>query len=125
MITLSEISRRVAEIVEGKLSLYDFERWFRERSRGFHAWSDEKAKSLVFAIEEVLGDFHFDGLAEDKVAQELTATISIFEAQQGTQPQYLRQANIGANDSDDYVSMYLPASGNNNIGFNVVSSIAA
>jgi hypothetical protein len=80
MINPIQISRQVEDVVAGNVSLEDFERWFRNESRDFLAWGDSRLQRAVFAVEGVLSDYHFDGLEERHVPQELAAAIRPFDA---------------------------------------------
>ena len=79
MLTPREVSGKIAELADARLSLYDFEKWFRGGSRNFHRWPDEKARDLVYEIESVLSDYHMDGLDESRIPQELANAIRPFE----------------------------------------------
>jgi len=79
MLNPFQISRQVADFCDGKISLEEFERWFRSESRDFLAWADARLQSEVFAVEGVLSDYRFDGLQESNVAGELAAAIRPFD----------------------------------------------
>lgn len=117
MLKPARISAQIAEIEQGCLSVDDFERWFRLASRNFHSDQDEDAKSAIFEIENVLSEYHAD-LDELAAQRDLAEAIRPFEEQ--------REENIGSNHpADVFVPMCFSASGNNNIGSNTISSIAA
>lgn len=80
MLTPSEISGKISDLSDARLSLYEFEKWFRVSSRNFHTWADDRAKDMVYEIEHVLSDYHFDGLKEAQIPKELAAAILPFES---------------------------------------------
>jgi hypothetical protein len=78
MLNVHEISNAGRDVRDGRMSVEDFERWLRRRSRNVHAWGDAELVSAVLAVESVLSDFRFDGLAEEQVAEQLENAVRPF-----------------------------------------------
>jgi hypothetical protein len=75
MLNLNQISSQIAEVVAARISVDEFEEWFRFESRNFHVCSDRRLKSAIFEVEGVLSEYHFAALDEVSTAQQLAAAI--------------------------------------------------
>lgn len=60
------------------MAVESFERWLRNASRNVHAWGTADLIDAVLAVEAVLSEFHFDGLEEENVGEELDNAIRPF-----------------------------------------------
>ena len=105
------------------MSLEDFEGWFRRESRNFHLYVDENAKGAIFDIEAILSEYHFAGLDERAVPQELAAAIRPFErAEKYLAASFPRQENRAVIGSRSSSGGAPPIPGNNaTAGFNVAA----
>jgi hypothetical protein len=56
----------------------EFTRWFRRASRNVHRWGSKTTLDAVFAVEGVLSDYFFDGLAETSLKAELAGAVYPF-----------------------------------------------
>lgn len=71
MITVQAINERLARLLDGSLSLGDFEDWIVTKSWNMHASSDATSQRFVGAIEVRLAEFHQDHLSEEELLEEL------------------------------------------------------
>ena len=115
MLKPDQISAQIAEIEDGRLSVEEFERWFRRASRNFHAYPDESARTAIFEIENVLSGYHED-LDETAARKELAEAIRPFETVVARMGQ---QAILATNYSGVPISM--SSGNNNNVHFNVAA----
>jgi hypothetical protein len=78
MLSLNQLSDRIAGLAADAKSVADFEHWFRVESRDFHLWGDNDLRDVVFAVESVLSEYRFADLDEAGVAGELAKAIRPF-----------------------------------------------
>src|ERR1035438_6416349 len=78
MLKIRELSQRIAEYKDAVLSLDDFEDWFRDHSRGSYGAGDARVNDAIVAVESALSKFHFQGISEPRLGQELAAAIRPF-----------------------------------------------
>ncbi len=105
MLKPDQISAQIAEVAAGRLSAYDFERWFRRESRNFHAYPDEADRSAIFEIESVLSEYQFAGIDESSLASELAAAIRPFERKSEKAHRMFVGSNIFLTDSDTNLAL--------------------
>ncbi|HCC57743.1 MAG TPA: hypothetical protein DEQ47_10865 [Solibacterales bacterium] len=75
MLNVRQLSEKIDELAADRVSVYDFERWFRTESKDFHQWADARLKDAVFSIEAALSEYHFAELEESKLKVELSAAV--------------------------------------------------
>ena len=78
MLNVEQLSKQIADLVAGSISVSDFQRWFRWESRNVHLWGDISVKDAVFSVESVFSEYHFAGLDDDGLKQELDSAIRPF-----------------------------------------------
>jgi hypothetical protein len=79
MLNQVQFREKLNELISHRVSLEDFEDWFRDNTRNFHTWSDSFLIDLVFAIEAVFSEYHFDDLAEEETEKRLENTLRRFD----------------------------------------------
>jgi hypothetical protein len=106
MLKIPEVSQQIAVYRDAQISLDEFEDWFRSNSRGVYQADDSDDSRVTVAVESALSKFHFQGITEDLLREELADAIRPFEGW-----------NRAANSSD--LPIRFPSSGSNSdIGFN-------
>ncbi len=101
MFSLEELANRISACRNGRISLDDFEDWFRDNSRA--AYRDDALRSAYFAVESALSQVDFQRISEGKALAELEDAIRPFvlgpvyapayEIVYGKPPQQARSAN--------------------------------
>jgi hypothetical protein len=101
MFSLEELANRVSGCRNGRISLDDFEDWFRDNSRG--AYRDVSLGPAYFAVEAALSKVDFQRISEGQALEELEEAIRPFvlgpvyapahEIVYGKPPQQARSAN--------------------------------
>ena len=71
MVAVEEIKKRLSALLDGSLSIEDFEDWIVAGSWNMHTWSDKATQTLVGAIEVRLAEFHQDHLSDSELREEL------------------------------------------------------
>lgn len=64
MLNLQTLCGKIRELSDVRLSLSDFEDWFRDESRNVHLWGDEPVKYFVWEVEDVFSQYHFEFLPD-------------------------------------------------------------
>lgn len=90
MLNIDQLSNQIAAYAAGRLSLNDFEDWFRDQSRNVHLWGDVALNEFVDAIEEAFSERHFEGLDEVGMRSKLQA-----EAERFARPFVSRHDSVG------------------------------
>jgi hypothetical protein len=67
----------------GKMSLDDFERWFRRSSRNVHDWGNPELIEAVLTLEAALSEYRFADLGETAIGKELAIAIRPFVSEAG------------------------------------------
>jgi len=71
MLNQVQFAGKIRDLEAGRLSVGDFEEWFREASRDVHLWGDEQLNEVVFSTEDIFSQYHFEDLDETKMKQGL------------------------------------------------------
>lgn len=79
MLSVDQISNAVSEVSAQRMSIEEFERWFRKGSRNFHACGDPNLIGAIFAVEAVLSEYRFAGMHESSARLELVNAVRPFE----------------------------------------------
>jgi hypothetical protein len=74
----SQLRSRVAELLEGKLDLEEFEDWFLANNWNAHLYADADNVRVVHAIEGALLDFSSDAINEQLFREELASAVRPF-----------------------------------------------
>jgi hypothetical protein len=77
MLNLDELLEQVAACRDEKLSIDDFEDWFRTASKGVYSRQDDASKASA-AIEAAFSKFDFQGIDEPSLRGELAAAVLPF-----------------------------------------------
>ena len=77
MLNLNDLSRQIARLRQGHLSLDDFEDWFRDNSRGAYACNDPGVAEACSFVESVLSEYHFENAPEALACLKLERFIII------------------------------------------------
>jgi len=80
MLKLDELAFQVKSFRTGQADLDQFEDWFRTNSRGAYRRRGEGLSDVVAAIEAALSRYHFEGLDESEMREELASAIRPFES---------------------------------------------
>ena len=123
MARAAEVLKHVSDFLATRESLEAFEDWSASYLHVVYQHGDSQDQNAIHAVRSVLNAFESDN--ELLLREELKTAMRDFDDPNESQPQYMRQSNIGSNDCGGSVPMGYPVSGNNNIGFNKVKSIAA
>jgi hypothetical protein len=78
MLSVDQLSSRVAQVVSGDLTFGGFEDWFREESHNVHLWGDQHLNDAVDSIEQVFSEYHFEGLRGSALNKELANAVRPF-----------------------------------------------
>jgi hypothetical protein len=73
MLTLNDLSKRVAEYQVGSILLDDLEDWFRDESRG--AYCNDEISAVCASIEAAFSRYRFEGIDEDSLRRELAHVV--------------------------------------------------
>ena len=77
MVTENELRRQLAALINGELSLDEFEDWFTAESWNAHQDSSPAAQRLVGAIELRLDEYSNEHLSSDELNHELEALVFV------------------------------------------------
>jgi hypothetical protein len=122
MARATEVLKHVSDFLANRESLESFEDWSASYLHVVHQQGDADDRNAIHAVRSILNAFEDDD--ERSLREELQTAMLPFDSQIDLSSQYLRQSDIGSNDYGS-APMGYPISGNNNIGFNEVRSIAA
>lgn len=71
MLNLEQLSEQIAAYASSRVSLREFEDWFRQESEDVHLWGDEQLNEFVFSVEALFSERHFDRLSESEMRKRL------------------------------------------------------
>jgi hypothetical protein len=77
MFSVDQLSARVQDLTERRLDFGAFEDWFQTAS-GDVDFSKQDARDMVFAVEDILSRYHYEGLRGDLLLRELATAIRPF-----------------------------------------------
>ena len=80
MPSLAELSQAVAEYQSGRMSIDEFEDWFRDNSRGMFGESADILEACL-AVEAAFSEMRFGRASEDNFLLELAAAVRSFSEQ--------------------------------------------
>ena len=78
MFSLSQLSEQIAAVCDGRRQFGDFEDWFRAESRNAHLSNNRDLLDAVFSVEDVLSQYHAEGLRGVGLRRELENAIRPF-----------------------------------------------
>ncbi len=76
MVTAEEIRERLVALLDGPLSIEDFEDWIVAGGWNMHTSSDNAAQRLVGAVEVRLAEYSQDHLSESELREELESVLN-------------------------------------------------
>ena len=71
MLSAEQLSSKIAALADRRVSVNEFEDWFRDRSRNVHQWGDQSLNHFVDAVELLFSDWYFEGLDENILRSKL------------------------------------------------------
>src|SRR5437667_15309 len=71
MLSLDQLLDKIAAYDAGRISLNEFEDWFRDESEDVHLWGDRELNEFVFALEALFSERHFESLAESRMREKM------------------------------------------------------
>jgi len=74
MLSLADPSQQVYAYENGRISLDDFEDWFRDNYHG--AYQDESLSDICASIEAAFSKYYFQGSGETQMHQEMASAIN-------------------------------------------------
>jgi hypothetical protein len=77
MFSVEQLSARVQDLTDRRLDFGAFEDWFRSASEDVDFFQRD-ARDIVFAVEDVLSRYHYEGLRGDVLFRELAIAIRPF-----------------------------------------------
>lgn len=75
MFNIENLLQHVQNVSIDNESLADFEDWFRKQSRDAHLSKEDDLLQIVFAIEDVFSQIHFEDLPDVAARKELGKSI--------------------------------------------------
>jgi hypothetical protein len=91
MLSAEQLSKQIEALADQRVSVNDFEDWFRDESRDVHLWGDQNLNELVEAVEALFSERYFGGLDEKRLRQQLQE-----EARRFARPFVLRGERLRA-----------------------------
>ena len=74
MLSLDQLSQQVAACHAGRISLDDFEEWFRTNSKGAYRASEDLSRAAA-SVEAAFSKYCFQGLDEQGLREELAEAV--------------------------------------------------
>jgi uncharacterized protein (DUF1786 family) len=74
MLSLADLSQQVYAYENGRISLDDFEDWFRDNSHG--AYQDESLSDICASIEAAFSKYYFQRGGETQMRHEMVSAIN-------------------------------------------------
>ena len=107
----SQLRSRVAELLEGKLDLEEFEDWFLANNWNAHLYADADNVRVVHAIEGALLDFSSDAINEQLFREELASAVRPFAESAAPNESDMKPYVIVENDrAEAPPTAFMPAS---------------
>jgi hypothetical protein len=78
MLNLNELAQQYFACQSGSMSRDDFEDWFRTNARGSYRSADRRVREVYGAVEAAFSRYHFEGISEQELLQELANAIRPF-----------------------------------------------
>ena len=118
-----DVLKHVSDFLNNRESLEALENWSASYLHSVYVQGDAEDQNAIHVVRSILNAFEDENEAD--LRRELATAIRPFDVQPEAMAVYVGQSNLGSNDYGRSVPMGYPVSGNNNIGFNEVKSIAA
>ena len=110
MITHAEIAEQLNLLLDGAISLNNFEDWLAVRSWNMHADSSDEAQNLVWAIELNLSEFSSGHLDESGLREELAALVPVIPGMESSRWVEKSSDFFVATGSNEFIDDFPPQS---------------
>jgi hypothetical protein len=96
MFNESQLLQAVEDLAQDRISIGDFECWFRLQSRDVHKWGNVRINELVDAAESVFSEYYFEDLDDAGFRRAMANAIRPFEEKAAVQYECAFSSNNNA-----------------------------
>ena len=68
---VTQYAKHIAALADQRVSINEFEDWFRDASRNAHQWGDSNVNDFVDAVESLFSERYFENLDERDLRSKL------------------------------------------------------